>query len=70
MGKNSCNVLVYLIQIYFFSKYLIKFEKFNNKSYIIFGLLAAIAWESIIGLHSFLSMQYFISIIENLNSKN
>ncbi len=44
MGKNSCNVLIYLIQIYFFSKYLIKFEKFNNKSYLIFGLLAALAW--------------------------
>ena len=44
MGKNSCTVLVYLIQIYFFSKYLLKFEKFNNMSYIIFGLLAALAW--------------------------
>ena len=44
LGKNSCNVLIYLIQIYFFSKYLIKFEKFNNKSYLIFGLLAALAW--------------------------
>ena len=44
MGKNSCNVLIYLIQIYFFSKYLIKIEKFNYKSYLIFGLLAALAW--------------------------
>ena len=44
MGKNSCNLLIYLIQIYFFSKYLIKIEKFNYKSYLIFGLLAALAW--------------------------
>ena len=44
MGKNSCNLLIYLIQIYFFSKYSIKIEKFNNKSYLIFGLLAAFAW--------------------------
>jgi len=44
MGKNSSNLLIYLIQIYFFSKYLIKIEKFNSKSYLIFGLLAAFAW--------------------------
>ena len=44
MGKNSSNLLIYLIQIYFFSKYLIKIEKFNSKSYLIFGLLASFAW--------------------------
>jgi hypothetical protein len=44
MGKNSSNLLIYLIQIYFFSKYLIKIEKFNSKSYVIFGLLASFAW--------------------------
>ena len=44
MGKNSSNLLIYLIQMYFFSKYLIKIEKFNNKSYLIFGLLASFAW--------------------------
>ena len=44
MGKNSCNLLVYLVQIYFFSKYSIKIEKFNNRSYLFFGLLASFAW--------------------------
>jgi len=44
MGKNSSNLLIYLIQMYFFSKYLIKIEKFNSKSYLIFGLLASFAW--------------------------
>ena len=37
MGKNSANLLIYLIQIYFFSKYLIKLEKFNSKSYLLFA---------------------------------
>ncbi len=44
MGKNSCNLLLYLIQIYFLIKYSIKIEKFNSRSYLIFGILAAIAW--------------------------
>ena len=44
MGKNSCNLLFYLIQIYFLIKYSIKIEKFNIKSYLIFGILAALAW--------------------------
>jgi hypothetical protein len=45
MGKNSCNLLIYLIQIYFLIKYLLKIEKFNIKSYLIFGILAALLGE-------------------------
>ena len=43
-GKNSYYLLFFLIQIYFFIKYLIKIEKFKFKSYIIFAILASIAW--------------------------
>lgn len=44
MGKNSSNLLLYLIQLYFFIKYLLKINKFDYKSYLIFGVLASIAW--------------------------
>ena len=44
MGKNSCNLLIYLIQLYFLIKYLLKIEKFDYKSYFVFGLLASFAW--------------------------
>jgi len=44
MGKNSSNLLIYLIQLYFLVKYLIKIDKFNLKAYLIFGILASIAW--------------------------
>jgi hypothetical protein len=44
MGKNSSYLLVYLIQLYFLIKYLCKIEKFNLKSYFVFGLLASLAW--------------------------
>jgi len=44
MGKNSSNLLIYLVQIYFLIKYHIKFSKFNFKSYLIFAFLASIAW--------------------------
>jgi len=44
MGKNSSNLLIYLLQIYFLIKYQTKFSKFNFKSYIIFAFLASIAW--------------------------
>ena len=44
MSKNSSLLLIYLIQLYFTIKYLIKINKFNNNSYFIFGFLAAIAW--------------------------
>lgn len=44
MGKNSSNLLIYLVQIYFLVKYQVKFSKFNFKSYLIFAFLASIAW--------------------------
>ncbi len=44
MGKNSANLLIYLIQIYFLFKYLLKPEKFQFNSYLIFSLLASFAW--------------------------
>ncbi len=44
MSKNSCNLLLYTLQLYFLVKYLFKIEKFNLKSYFIFGLLASLAW--------------------------
>ena len=44
MGKNSSYLLIYLIQIYFTIKYLIKINKFDYGSYFIFGFLASIAW--------------------------
>ena len=43
-GKNSSYLLIYLIQLYFLIKYLLKIDKFNFKSYILFGLLASLAW--------------------------
>lgn len=43
-GKHSYYLLLFLIQLYFFFKYLIKIEKFNFKSYIVFGILASLAW--------------------------
>ena len=44
MGKNSSYLLIYLIQIYFLIKYQLKINKFNFKSYLIFGILASLAW--------------------------
>tara|TARA_B100000902_G_scaffold389484_1_gene436712 strand:- start:265 stop:2079 length:1815 start_codon:yes stop_codon:yes gene_type:complete len=44
MSKNSSYLLIYLIQLYFLIKYLIKINKFNYSSYYLFGLLASIAW--------------------------
>ncbi len=43
-GKNASYLLIYLIQLYFFLKYLLKINKFNFYSYIIMGLLASLAW--------------------------
>lgn len=43
-GKNSYYLFFFLVQIYFFFKYLIKLEKFNFKSYLYFALLGSIAW--------------------------
>ncbi len=43
-GKHSYFLLFFLIQLYFFFKYLIKIHNFNLKSYIIFGFLGSLAW--------------------------
>ena len=44
MSKNSCNLLIFIIQLYFLIKYLFKIDKFNFKSYLIFSLLGSLAW--------------------------
>ena len=44
LGKNSLLLLLFLTQYYFFIKYSNKIEKFNIKSYIIFGFLGSLAW--------------------------
>lgn len=44
LGKNSLLLLLFLAQYYFFIKYSNKIEKFNIKSYIIFGFLGSLAW--------------------------
>ncbi len=43
-GKNSYYLLIFLIQIYFFFKYLLKINNLNFKSYLIFAILASLAW--------------------------
>lgn len=43
-GKNSYYLFFFLFQLYFFLKYLLKTNKFNFKSYIIFGFLGSLAW--------------------------
>ena len=43
-GKHSYFLLFFLIQLYFFFKYLIKIHNFNFKSYIMFGFLGSLAW--------------------------
>lgn len=43
-GKNSYYLLIFIIQLYFFIKYLFKIKKFNLGSYVIFAILGSIAW--------------------------
>lgn len=43
-GKNSFYLLFFLIQIYFFTKYFLKLDKFNLKSYILFAILGSMGW--------------------------
>ena len=43
-SKNASYLLIYLIQLYYLIKYQIKIEKFNFRSYFIFGVLASLAW--------------------------
>jgi len=44
MNKNSCYLLIYLVQLYYFIKFKVKIEKFNLRSYFIFAILASLAW--------------------------
>lgn len=44
MSKNSSLLLIYLLQIYFLIKFQLKINKFNFKSYLLFGVLSSIAW--------------------------
>lgn len=44
MSKNSSYLLIYLLQLYYLIKFQIKIDKFNFKSYLIFGILASLAW--------------------------
>ena len=64
MQKNSAYLLIYLIQLYFFIKYLIKVNKFNFKSYLIFGILASLAWgvnywPALVSIYAVLSLHFF-----------
>ena len=43
-GKNSFYLFIFLFQLYFFLKYLLKINKFNFKSYLIFGIIGSLAW--------------------------
>ena len=43
-GKNSYYLLIFLIQLYFFIKYLFKVKKFTISSYVLFAFLGSIAW--------------------------
>ena len=37
-------IYFFLIQLYFFIKYLVKIQQFNITSYLIFGILGSLAW--------------------------
>ena len=58
-GKNSFFLLFFLIQYYFFLKYFLKIEKFNIKSYFVFGFLAAFSW----GINYFCALVSITSIL-------
>ena len=64
MQKNSAYLLIYLIQLYFFIKYLIKLNKFNFRSYLLFGILASLAWginywPAIVSIYAVLSLHFY-----------
>ena len=44
VGKNSILNFLFLLQFYFFLKYLYKIENFKFKSYILFSILGSLAW--------------------------
>ena len=43
-GKNSYYLFFYILQIYLLIKYYLNLDKFNLKTYFLFGLLSACAW--------------------------
>jgi len=43
-GKNAYLLFFYMVQTYFFLKYIKKIEKFSLTSYIIFAILGSLAW--------------------------
>lgn len=62
-GKNSYYLIFFLIQLYFLIKYLVKLEKFDKYSYLIFSVLCSIAWginywSSIVSFYGILVLHY------------
>ena len=62
-GKNSYYLLFFLIQLYYLIKYLDNLKKFSFKSYIIFALLASLAyginyWSSIVSFYGVFILHY------------
>lgn len=58
-GKNAYLLFFYLVQIYFFLKYLSNPEKFTFKIYILFAILGSIAW----GINFWASLPSIYSIL-------
>lgn len=44
VGKNSILSFMFILQFYFFIKYMLKIENFNFNAYIVFSFLSCIAW--------------------------
>tara|TARA_B100001057_G_scaffold499735_1_gene611507 strand:+ start:90 stop:1829 length:1740 start_codon:yes stop_codon:yes gene_type:complete len=59
LGKNSLLLLVFLLQYYFLIKFNNKISKFNFKSYVLFSVLASLAW----GINYWAASVAFYSII-------
>ncbi len=62
-GKNSYYLFFFLLQLYFLIKYYLKSEKFNKKSYLLFSILATLAWgvnywSSIVSIYGVLILHY------------
>ena len=62
-GKNSYYLFFFLSQLYFLTKYYFKLEKFNRNTYLLFSILAALAWGvnywgSIVSIYGILILHY------------
>ncbi len=71
-GKNSFYLFFFLVQLYFFSKYLLKTHKFNFNAYLIFGFLASLAWgvnywPAFVSFYAVLALHIRKFKFENLN---